>query len=230
MQYEIINTGGSPAFEDSHALLTQGQAKASTLVIVGNQAGLAFRQLSQPQRYTLILIELGVECLGTHTGESRGQEGSQILGFSRFRLGEAPSTNLVELVRQPQSVESAILTAKALLEAKGLQVSVCADFAGRILNRLIRPYYNGALTRLDEGLASADDLDMTLKLGLGYPEGPITLLERTGLQHHFKATQALFEAYGQSAYAPARRARVAYERAQFASLSASEGPPKKGQS
>jgi len=33
-----------------------------------------------------------------------------------------------------------------------------------------------------------------LKLGLGYPEGPIALLERTGLAHHFDVTQALFEA------------------------------------
>jgi len=78
----------------------------------------------------------------------------------------------------------------------------------------VRPYYNASLTRLDEGLATADDLDTTLKLGLGYPEGPISLLERTGLEHHFQVTQKLFEAYGDAAYAPARRARVAYERAQ----------------
>jgi 3-hydroxybutyryl-CoA dehydrogenase len=89
---------------------------------------------------------------------------------------------------------------------------VCGDFPGRIVDRLIRPYFNAALRRLDEKLASADDLDKTLCLGLGYPEGPISLLERTGLAHHFQVTQALYEALGQSDYAPARRARVAAAR------------------
>jgi 3-hydroxybutyryl-CoA dehydrogenase len=83
---------------------------------------------------------------------------------------------------------------------------------GRIIDRLVRPYYNAALRRLDEGLATAADMDTTLKLGLGYPEGPIALLERSGLGHHFDVTQALYEATGDSAYAPARRARVAKQR------------------
>ncbi|MNT37807.1 3-hydroxy-acyl-CoA dehydrogenase [compost metagenome] len=69
------------------------------------------------------------------------------------------------------------------------------------------------MRRLDEKLASAADLDKTLCLGLGYPEGPISLLERTGLAQHYAVTQALYEALGQEPYAPARRARVAAERA-----------------
>ena len=126
----------------------------------------------------------------------------------------AEPTNLVELVRQPRTSDAALAAAKQVFEAAGLQVAVCGDFAGRIIDRLVRPYYNAALRRLDEGLATADDLDTTLKLGLGYPEGPIALLERTGLAHHFDVTQALFEAYGEPAYAPARRARVAKQRQQ----------------
>jgi 3-hydroxybutyryl-CoA dehydrogenase len=55
-------------------------------------------------------------------------------------------------------------------------------------------------------------MDTTLKLGLGYPEGPVALLERTGLAAHFDVTQALYEALGDAAYAPARRARVAKQR------------------
>ncbi len=112
-------------------------------------------------------------------------------------------------MRQPRTDDAALAAAKLVFEAAGLQVAVCGDFAGRIIDRLVRPYYNAALRRLDEGLASADDLDTTLRLGLGYPEGPIALLERTGLAHHFDVTQALFEATGEAAYAPARRARVA---------------------
>ena len=149
-----------------------------------------------------------------HTGESRGTEGSNVLGFARFRLGDGEPSNLIELVRQPQTPQSALDAARQVFEGAGFKVAVCFDFQGRIVDRLVRPYYNAALRRLDEGLASADDMDMTLRLGLGYPEGPIALLERTGLAHHFDVTQALFEALGEAPYAPARRARVAKARAQ----------------
>ena len=141
--------------------------------------------------------------------EQRGSEGSNVVGFARFRLGAAAPTALVEIVRQPHTAETAVAAAKEIFEAAGLQVAICGDFDGRILDRLVRPYFNAALRRLDEGLATADDLDTTLRLGLGYPEGPLSLLERTGLEHHHDVTQALFEALGDPAYAPARRARVA---------------------
>lgn len=213
MQYSVINTGDSNAFEDDHALLSNASRSGEVVVILGTEAGKSLSELRDAAKKTAVLIELDGECLGVHTGESRGEEGGNVLGFSRFRLGAAEPTNLVELVRQPRTTDAAIAAAKAIFEGAGLQVAVCGDFAGRIIDRLVRPYYNAALTRLDEGLATADDLDTTLKLGLGYPEGPIALLERTGLEYHCQVTQDLFEAYGEGAYAPARRARVAYMRA-----------------
>jgi 3-hydroxybutyryl-CoA dehydrogenase len=213
MQYSVINTGDSNGFEDDHALLTNAGRSGEVVVILGAGAGNALSELRDGEKKTAVLIELEGECLGVHTGESRGEEGSNVLGFARFRLGSAEPTNLVELVRQPRTTDAALAAAKVVFEGAGLQVAVCGDFAGRIIDRLVRPYYNAALTRLDEGLATADDLDITLKLGLGYPEGPISLLESTGLEYHCQVTQDLFEVYGEPAYAPARRARVAYARA-----------------
>jgi 3-hydroxybutyryl-CoA dehydrogenase len=213
MNYSVIDTGDSNGFEDDHALLKGASRSGDVVVILGTGAGNAFSEVRDGAKKVAVLIELESECLGVHTGESRGEEGSNVLGFARFRLGSAEPTNLVELVRQPRTSDAALAAAKAVFEGAGLQVAVCGDFAGRIIDRLVRPYYNAALTRLDEGLATADDLDTTLKLGLGYPEGPITLLESTGLEYHCQVTQDLFEVYGDAAYAPARRARVAYARA-----------------
>ncbi|WP_136420013.1 MULTISPECIES: 3-hydroxyacyl-CoA dehydrogenase family protein [Oxalobacteraceae] len=214
MNYSIIDTGNSRSFPAAHALLEGQAADGEVVILIGQQAGDALAKVQGADKKAAILIELGTECLGVHTGESRGKEGSNVLGFNRFRLGDADPSNLVELVRQPNTPESAINAAKAVLEGAGLKVAVCFDFAGRIIDRLVRPYYNAALRRLDEGLATADDMDLTLRLGLGYPEGPIALLERTGLEHHFDVTQSLFDALGESPYAPARRARVAKVRAQ----------------
>jgi 3-hydroxybutyryl-CoA dehydrogenase len=212
MRYAILDTGGSRSFSNEHALVAgakKGLESAEVVIVIGEHAGRHAKSLRKWEDKAAVLIELGTECLGVHTGESRAEEGSNALGFARFRLGDADPTNLVELVRQPRTNDAALAAARQIFEEMGLQVAVCGDFAGRIIDRLVRPYYNAALRRLDEGLATADDLDTTLKLGLGYPEGPIALLERSGLAHHCEVTEALFEAYGDPAYAPARRARVA---------------------
>jgi 3-hydroxybutyryl-CoA dehydrogenase len=212
MNYRIIRQGMSRSFPDAHPLFDKATSGGEVLIVLGDGTAEALESLGDRSRYTAILLELRNECLGVYTGESRGEEGSNVLGFARFRLGEDPPSNVVEIVRQPASTDAAITAAKQVFEAAGLQVAVCMDAPGRIIDRLIRPYYNAALRRLDEGLASAADMDTTLKLGLGYPEGPIGLLERSGLAHHFDVTQALFEALGDPAYAPARRARVAKQR------------------
>lgn len=212
MKYTIIDTGDSRSFPPDHPLRSGGAADGEVVVVIGTRAGAALSSVANREDRSAILVELGTQCLGVHTGESRGNEGSNVVGFARFRLGDGPPSNLVELVRQAGTPPAAVDAAKALLEDAGLQVAVCGDFAGRILDRLVRPYYNAALRRLDEGLATADDLDATLRLGLGYPEGPIALLERTGLARHFDVSRALFDSYGEPAYAPARRARVAKER------------------
>lgn len=209
--YDIVDTGDSRSFPAPHRFLENAAADGAVTVYLGAGAVSAWRP--DPSK-TAILVELGTECLGEVTGEEAGVEGSNTLGFARFRLGDGDPSDLVELVRQPKTDPAAVEAARAVLEAAGLQVSVCGDFAGRILDRLIRPYFNEALTRLDEGLATAADMDLTLKLGLGYPEGPIELLERTGLHHHHDVTKALFETYGARHYAPARRAVVARRRAE----------------
>ncbi|MEM5428501.1 3-hydroxyacyl-CoA dehydrogenase family protein [Cupriavidus oxalaticus] len=213
MRYEIVRAGESRSFPAPHAFLEQAAADGEGLVYLGANAGAAFASGAGHEARTFVAIELDTECLGLHTGESRGLEGSNVVGFARFRLGNADPSPLVELVRQPGTDPAAIEAAKAAFQASGLVVAVCNDFPGRIVDRLIRPYFNAALRRLDEKLASATDLDKTLCLGLGYPEGPISLLERTGLAQHYAVTQALYEALGQEPYAPARRARVAAERA-----------------
>ena len=210
--YRIVRAGESRSFPTSHAFVDQADPEGASRVFVGADAGKAFQEAGELGACPFVAVELGVECLGVHTGEARGHEGSNVVGFARYRLGHADPTSLVELVRQPATRESAIQAARAAFEAAGLKVAVCGDFPGRIVDRLIRPYLNAALRRLDEKLASAEDMDKTLCLGLGYPEGPISLLERTGLAEHHDVTLALYHALGQEAYAPARRAQVAKAR------------------
>lgn len=205
MSYAI--TGGpSRAFPEGDPFLAAAAADADVLLV------LAGGTLPAAGAHRAVLVELGHESLGEHTGEAMGDEGSRMLGFARWRNGDDPPAPLIELVVQPNSDADAIAAARAVFEGAGLSVAVSADQPGRILDRLVRPKYNAALRFLDEGLASQADMDLTCRLGLGYPDGPIERVVRGGLAHHHAACAALFEAFGTPAYAPARRSAVAAKR------------------
>ncbi len=205
MRYRIVQRGESRSFPEGDPFLA-GASEDSEVVLY---LGVPHAPESSKKA---ILVELGSECLGVHTGEGYGEEGSNVLGFARYRNGADPPANLIELVVQPKSDPGAIAAARAVFEAAGLEVVMSADQAGRILDRLLRPVYNSALRLLDEGLASAEAIDTTCRLGLGYPDGPIERVMRGGLAHHHDITKALFEVYGTPGFAPARRAVVARQR------------------
>jgi 3-hydroxybutyryl-CoA dehydrogenase len=212
--YRIVTAGASRSFPQSHPFIEQADSHADAVVYIGQDAGIAFQKATRADHAAFVAIELDNECLGEHAEDEDSGRPSNVVGFARFRLGEAEPSNLVELVKQFSTSAEAVAAAKAAFEQAGLVVAVCHDFPGRIVNRLVRPYYNAALRRLDEKLATAEDMDMTLRLGLGYPEGPIALLRRTGLEHHYHVTEQLYQALRQEPYAPARRAHIAHVRSQ----------------
>ena len=208
MSYAIIEGGESRSFPPGDPFLAAAVSPDQAEVVI-YLAGA--RPHPHPDK-TAVLVELGDESLGFHTGEAMGGEGSTTLGFARYRNGSDAPSPLVELVRQPCTPPEALAAAKAVFEAAGLTVAVCADQAGRIIDRLVRPKYNAALRLLDEGLATQRDIDLTCRLGLGYADGPIERTVHGGLAHHHDVTRALFETYGTPGYAPARRAVVAAQR------------------
>ena len=206
MRYSIVQQGESRSFPAGDPFPAGSSADGEVVLYLGAP------HVADSSKKA-ILVELGAECLGAHTGEGYGDEGSNVLGFARWRNGGDPASKLIELVVQPKSDPAAIEAARALFEQAGLEVVISADQAGRILDRLLRPVYNAALRFLDEGLASAEAIDKTCRLGLGYPDGPIERVMRGGLARHHDVSQALFEAYGTPGFAPARRAVVAKQRA-----------------
>ena len=205
MIYSIVRNGESRSFPKDDVFLAGTTDGADVVIYLGAPH-------EEDSSKAAILIELGTECLGVHTSEDSGREGSNVLGFARYRNGTDAPSKLIELVRQPNTPRSTIDAATKVFEDAGFEVAVCTDQAGRIIDRLVRPKYNKALSFLDEGLATAADMDLTCRLGLGYPDGPIERVTRGGLAGHHDVTQALFETFGMPAYAPARRAVVAKQR------------------
>ena len=203
MTVQFISKGDSRSFPNG--LETSGNG----IILAGDQAGELLEGKVLDTDADFIALELGHECLSQHVGLTKSAQFERVVGFARFRLGNEPPGRLIELVRQSWTCQSAIDAAREAFVQAGFEVAVCNDRPGRIVNRLIRPYLNAVLRRFEEGLATKEGLDKTMCMGLGYPEGPMALLERTGLEHHFDASQALYEALGNPDFAPAPRARAA---------------------
>lgn len=205
--FTLVQTGDSRSFPAGDAF--PARAASGTAEVTLCLGGAYAPDVSK----TAVLVELGMECLGVHTGEGAGDEGSNVVGFARYRNGSDAPSNLVEIVHQPHTSPQALEAARALFESAGLTTVLCTDRPGRIIDRLVRPKYNDALRFLDEGLAQAADMDKTCCLGLGYPDGPIERTLRGGLDWHYEVCTSLLRMTGQAAYSPARRAIVAHERA-----------------
>jgi 3-hydroxybutyryl-CoA dehydrogenase len=104
--------GNSKSFPQDFYIGVSSDPSAKILTIIGENIRTAFAQVQNPEHYDLILLELDLECLGEHTGVKMGAEGSNVLGFARFRMGIDPPTKLIELVKQPHSFETYNTTCK----------------------------------------------------------------------------------------------------------------------
>ncbi len=113
-----------------------------------------------------------------------------------------PLMKLVEVVRT-------ILTDERLYEqgvefARRLgKVPVRAgDKSGFIVNRLLVPYMLDAIRALEEGVGSIEDIDISMKLGLGYPMGPFTLGDFVGLDTTYYIAEIMFGEFREKRFAP----------------------------
>src|SRR5918911_76251 len=109
---------------------------------------------------------------------------------------------LVEIVRAITTSDETITTLREFTAKLGKTGVVCKDTPGFIVNRLLIPYLNAAIRALEEGVASAEEIDEAVKLGLGYPMGPFTLLDYVGLDTQYHASNVLYDEFRQPDQAP----------------------------
>jgi len=204
--YRVTLAGRSRSFEADGPFVLGSSQAADVHIIAGEH--LAVAEVDPTASCTA--IELGFECLETHLPESGDR--SRVIGFARWQAGRGEPSDHIELVTLPETDPAAVETLKAIFGDAGFTTSVSADRVGRIVERLIRPQFNLALRAIDDGLVARDDLDTCLQLGLGYRKGLLAPLMEAGLEQHFRASQALYAAYGSAAYLPPRQSVVAASR------------------
>jgi 3-hydroxybutyryl-CoA dehydrogenase len=88
---------------------------------------------------------------------------------------------LIELVYTPFTSAATRTTLHAFGTSLGKTVVDVQDVSGFIVNRLLIPYLFDAVRLLEQGVADRDAIDSAMKLGCGYPMGPLTLLDVIGL-------------------------------------------------
>ncbi|MGD9101673.1 MAG: 3-hydroxybutyryl-CoA dehydrogenase [Anaerolineae bacterium] len=115
----------------------------------------------------------------------------KVLGLHFFN--PVPVMPLLEIVRTFQTSEETLAVARALGESLGKTMVEAKDMPGFIVNRLLIPYLLDAVSMLQNGLASREDIDTAIKLGLNHPMGPLTLLDFVGLDTTLFIADAVYE-------------------------------------
>jgi 3-hydroxybutyryl-CoA dehydrogenase len=109
---------------------------------------------------------------------------------------------LVEVVRAITTSDETIAALREFTAKLGKTGVVCKDTPGFIVNRLLIPYLNAAIRAVEEGVASPEEIDEAIKLGLGYPMGPFTLLDYVGLDTQYHASNVLYDEFKTPDQAP----------------------------
>jgi 3-hydroxybutyryl-CoA dehydrogenase len=110
---------------------------------------------------------------------------------------------LVEVVPTVRTEDRAVAQARAFATKVGKHPVLCGDRAGFIVNALLFPYLNDAVKMLEEGYATAKDIDTAMKLGCGHPMGPFELMDVVGLDVTLEIVKALHTEFREPGFAPA---------------------------
>jgi 3-hydroxybutyryl-CoA dehydrogenase len=112
-----------------------------------------------------------------------------------------PVMKLVELIRGLQTSEETMATGRRFAESVGKTVVVCKDSPGFIVNLLLIPYMLDAVRALELGIATKEDIDTAVHLGLAHPMGPLTLLDYVGIDTTYYIAEAMFDEFKDTRYA-----------------------------
>jgi len=126
---------------------------------------------------------------------------SEVVGLHFFN--PATVMALGEVVSTVATAPEVAATAVAVCQQLGKHPVSCGDRAGFIVNALLFPYLNDAVKMLEAHYATADDIDLAMKVGCGYPMGPFELLDVVGNDVSLAIERELYLEFREPGFAPA---------------------------
>jgi 3-hydroxybutyryl-CoA dehydrogenase len=118
-------------------------------------------------------------------------------------MNPPPVMQLIEIIRGLQTSDATYKAVVELAKRFGKTTVTSKDRPGFIVNRILIPLLNEACFALEEGLASPEDIDTAVKLGLNHPMGPLTLADFVGLDTCLYIAEVLHRELGDDKYRPA---------------------------
>ena len=108
-----------------------------------------------------------------------------------------PKMKLIELVRTPHTSEETVVTCREVARRMGKEVVLVNEAPGFITTRVNALIGNEAFNMLEAGIATAEDIDKALKLGLNHPMGPFELVDLVGLDVRLNILEYLHSTLGE---------------------------------
>ena len=125
---------------------------------------------------------------------------SRFVGLHFFN--PVPLMKLVEVVSTIVTEPAVLADVKEFAGKIGKTVVSTGDTTGFVVNRLLVPYLLDAIRMLEAGVATREDIDNAMKLGCGYPMGPLTLLDFVGLDTTYYIANIMFDEFKEPHFAP----------------------------
>lgn len=117
-------------------------------------------------------------------------------------MNPVPVMKLVEIIRGYSTSDDTYSTIRNLTTKLDKVPVEVFDYPGFISNRILMPMINEAIFSLMEGVASAEDIDTVMKLGMNHPMGPLTLADFIGLDVCLAIMEVLYSGFNDSKYRP----------------------------
>ncbi len=131
---------------------------------------------------------------------SRVQRPDRMVGLHFFN--PVPVMKLVELVRTIETSDETYQRVLAFARSLGKEPVSSRDTSGFLVNLLLVPFVLDAIRQVERGMASIEDIDTAMVLGLGHPMGPLTLCDFVGIDTFHRISEIMYEEYREVRYAP----------------------------
>lgn len=170
-----------------------------TSAMAGDEKKALLQRLDQALPAPAVII---ASCLGVATTLMASWAGNaeRIVGFATFY--PLKDRRLIELAAGMRTAESSIQTAEQLFKSLGKETVRVKDAAGLTFPRILSLIINEAARSLEEGVATAEEIDVAMRLGVNYPHGPLRWADRIGLDEVVAVLEGLQGETGDDRYRP----------------------------
>lgn len=124
------------------------------------------------------------------------QHPERVIGTHFFN--PVPVMKLVEIVTGLATSQETIAATRSFCEQLGKETVLVKDFPGFVVTRIGQAMMAEAVRCLEQGVASAADIDRGMRLGYNYPMGPFELIDLIGVDTELRVMQSMFEEMGET--------------------------------